>query len=72
MSIAALRTIALSQIAVAEGATTPAPSGPGWAWSTTLSKPVYWNGAKWSSTSNITISGTEPASPALNDLWLEV
>jgi hypothetical protein len=47
MSIQALRTIALSQIAVAEGATTPVPSGPGWAWSTALTKPVYWNGTIW-------------------------
>ena len=40
----------LPSIAVSEGATTPNPGTTGvWAWSTTLSKPVYWNGTLWSS-----------------------
>lgn len=72
MSISALRTVALSVLAVAEGATTPVPSGPCWAWSSTLSKPVYWNGTKWSSATNITIGGVAPSSPSVNDLWLEI
>ena len=72
MSIASLRTVGLSVLAVAEGATTPAPSASCWAWSSTLSKPVYWNGTKWSSAANITVSVSAPSSPALNDLWLGI
>lgn len=41
----------LLQIAVAEGATTPNPGATGViVYSTTLSKPVWWNGTSWSST----------------------
>lgn len=41
----------LPQIAIAEGATTPNPGGAGVVvYSTTLSKPVWWNGTSWSST----------------------
>ena len=72
MSISALRTVALSVLAVAEGATTPVPSGSCWAWSSTLSKPVFWNGTKWSSATNIVVSVTAPSSPELNDLWLGI
>lgn len=40
----------LVQLAVAEAATSPNPGAAGvWAWSTTLGKPVIWDGAKWSS-----------------------
>lgn len=40
----------LAQLAIAEGATSPNPGGPGVvAYSTTLSKPVWWNGTAWSS-----------------------
>lgn len=36
------------ELAVAEGATSPAPtSGKSWAWSTVLNKPVYWTGSLW-------------------------
>lgn len=39
----------LLEFAIAEGATTPVPLiGKAWAWSTTLNKPVYWNGTTWS------------------------
>ncbi len=38
----------LPQRAIAEGATTPNPGAAGvWAWSTTLTKPVVWNGTAW-------------------------
>lgn len=47
MAIQQLRTEALPILAVAEGATTPNPGGSGWAWSSTLSKPVYWTGSAW-------------------------
>lgn len=41
---------ALPADAIAEGATTPDPGQPGvWAWSTTLSRPVYWSGSAWAS-----------------------
>jgi hypothetical protein len=42
-----VRTQALPLLAVAEGATTPNPGGNGWAWSSTLAKPVYWTGTQW-------------------------
>jgi hypothetical protein len=51
-------------LAIAEGDTTPnlgaAPKGA-WAWSSTLSKPVYWDGTKWTagSTGGGGISGIE-------------
>lgn len=38
---------ALLQRAVADGATTPDPGSPGWAWSTVESAPIYWDGAAW-------------------------
>lgn len=47
MAIEQLRTQSLPQIAVAEGALTPDPGGKGWAWSSTLGKPVYWTGSAW-------------------------
>jgi len=72
MSIASLRTVGLSVLAVSEGATTPAPSDSCWAWSSVLSKPVYWDGTKWSSVTNISIGASAPATPSLNDLWLEI
>lgn len=38
----------LPSLAIAEGATTPNPGSPGvWAWSQTLTKPVFWNGSSW-------------------------
>jgi hypothetical protein len=38
----------LPALAIANGATTPEPThGQAWAWSTTLSKPVYWSGSQW-------------------------
>lgn len=37
----------LISLAIAEGATTPNPGFPTWAWSTTLNKPVYWDGDNW-------------------------
>lgn len=47
MAIEQVRTQALPVLAVAEGATTPNPGGNGWAWSSTLAKPVYWTGTQW-------------------------
>lgn len=47
MAIEQVRTQALPVLAVAEGATTPNPGGKGWAWSSTLAKPVYWTGTQW-------------------------
>lgn len=59
MSVHSLRTIALSEFAVAEGATTPVPSGPCWAWSSILSKPVYWDGSKWTAGTGGASAGTD-------------
>lgn len=40
----------LPELAISEGATTPTPSGTNaWAWSTTLGRPVFWTGSKWTS-----------------------
>ena len=50
---------ALLQRAVADGATTPDPGSPGWAWSTTENAPVYWSGSAW-------IKPATGASPLLN------
>jgi len=47
MAIEQLRTVALPQLSVADGATTPDPGGKGWAWSTTESGPVHWDGTAW-------------------------
>lgn len=40
-------TLRLTQLAVADGATTPDPGSPVWAWSTTENAPVYWSGSAW-------------------------
>ena len=62
----------LPALAIAEGATTPNPGNPGaWAWSTTLNRPVHWNGSAWSVNQLITVSSTAPASPYTNQLWLD-
>ena len=42
----------LPALAIAEGATTPVPAGSAWAWSTTLGKPVFWNGSAWTAGSS--------------------
>lgn len=42
---------------------------------TTDNKPYWCDGATWTDLSvgrAITVSGTAPASPSLNDLWLEI
>lgn len=56
----------LPSIAVAEGATTPNPGQTGvWAWSSTLSKPVHWNGSKWTAgTEPYVVTGFYPGAPA--------
>lgn len=51
----------LLQLAVADGATTPNPGVPGVvAYSTTLSKPVFWNGTAWSHTFGAAGGGAGP------------
>jgi hypothetical protein len=40
-------TLRLTQLAVAEGAVTPDPGAPTWAWSTTENAPAYWTGTAW-------------------------
>ena len=72
MTIASLRSIALSVVAVAEGATTPNPGAPCWAWSSTLSKPIFWDGSRWTSLTKLTVSVTAPSSPSTNDLWIGI
>ena len=47
MTIPAGRAIALPELAVSSGATTPNPGGPCWVWSTTGGAPAYWNGTQW-------------------------
>lgn len=43
----------LPNLAITEGATTPNAGSAGvWAWSTSLSKPVFWNGTTWSAGSS--------------------
>jgi hypothetical protein len=40
----------LISLAVAESATTPNPGVTGvWIWSTTVNRPMYWNGTQWTS-----------------------
>lgn len=61
----------LPNLAIAEGATTPNPGQTGvWAWSTTLAKPVFWNGTSWSagSAGGGTGNVTGPASTTDNHL----
>ena len=59
----------LPQLAIAEGATTPSPGATAngvWAWSTTLSKPLYWTGTSWTAGSPdpLELSTSNPAAPA--------
>lgn len=63
----------LIQAAIAEGATTPDPGAAGcWAWSTTLSGIVFWDGARWRrATPGITVGTTAPANPATGQLWVD-
>jgi hypothetical protein len=46
----------LPSLAIAEGATTPAPAYNGLAWSTTTSKVMRWNGTSWNSLVNNSLS----------------
>lgn len=40
----------LPSLSIAEGASSPNPGSAGiWAWSSSLSRPVYWNGSIWTS-----------------------
>ncbi len=62
----------LPRLALAEGATSPDPGTSGaWAWSTTLSRPMMWNGTVWSVNYLITVSDTAPSSPYEGQLWLD-
>ncbi len=50
MTTAQLTFKSLPALPLAEGATSPALGAAGkgaWAWSDTLSKPMFWNGANW-------------------------
>lgn len=73
MTTKSLRYTSLPSLAISEGATTPNPGFTGvWVWSSTLAKPMYWNGSNWYSTQmNITVSTTAPSSPIVNQLWLD-
>ena len=62
----------LPALAISEGASTPNPGGQCWAWSTTLNRPVFWNGTIWSVNQLITISTTAPTTPYTNQLWLDI
>lgn len=60
-------------LAIAEGATTPNPGIVGVScWSTTLAKPVYWDGTIWTAGSGggapdpLILSDSDPATPAAN------
>lgn len=74
MTTKSLRFESLPSLAISEGATTPNPGVSGvWVWSSTLSKPMHWNGTKWTSVqNNITVSATAPSSPQTGDIWLDI
>ena len=72
MAIESLSVVGLVVLDIAEGATTPAPTKSGWAWSSTLSKPVYWDSTRWRSVTNVAVSTTAPSNPATGDLWLDI
>ena len=62
----------LPPLSVAEGDTSPNPGESGiWVWSTTLNRPMYWNGTIWTAGLEITVGTTAPASPVLNQLWVD-
>lgn len=71
MAIATLRTVALSVLAVAEGATTPDPGGSGWAWSSTLGAPVFWDGTRWRGVVPVSVGTTAPANPGVGHVWID-
>lgn len=73
MTTKSLRFESLPSLAIAEGATTPNPGQTGvWVWSTTINRPIMWNGTNWSVNQLITISTTAPSSPYTNQLWLDI
>jgi len=45
--LGATDTVALASLSVGDGDTSPDPGAPSWAWSSTLSAPVYWDGVAW-------------------------
>ena len=66
MTIQQLTFKSLPALALAEGATSPnlgASAKGAWAWSNTLSKPMYWTGTKW--TAGSTGGGTALAIQAI-------
>lgn len=62
----------LPSLPISEGSATPNPGGPCWAWSTTIERPVFWNGFSWSVNQVITVSTVAPTTPYTNQLWLDV
>lgn len=59
-------------IAVAAGDTTPNPGTAGvMAWSSTLGRPVYWDGSNWHPMASVSVGTTAPANPAAGDLWID-
>lgn len=71
MAIAQLRTMALPALAVADGAATPDPGAPGWAWSTTISRPVFWDGTRWRGVTAVSAGTTAPANPFVGQVWID-
>lgn len=62
----------LPSIAVGHGATTPDPGAAGvWAWSSTLSRPVLWDGANWAAHNSITAGTSAPGNPHVGDVWID-
>lgn len=59
MTTSTLSFKSLPRLALSEGASTPNPGIAGvWIWSTTLSKPLYWNGSTWQSPLTLSTTGT--------------
>jgi len=65
-------TINPAVVAVAAGDTTPNPGITGYqAWSSTLGRPVYWDGTYWHPMASVSVGTTAPANPATGDIWID-
>jgi len=65
-------TVNPATVAVAAGDTTPNPGTTGYqAWSSTLGRPVYWDGTYWHPEASVSVGTTAPANPAVGDIWID-
>lgn len=60
----------LDVLGVLDGDVAPAPADPGWAWSSVMECPVFWDGGRWRRVPPLSIGPTPPTSPKVGHVWI--